>query len=122
MRWTVKYKQEIRNHPAVKPLLLRLKEKGWKIEFVRWINKQTDGCCNAKQRKIYVCASTDREIYYPRSIKKVAWILAHEYRHAWQADNKKYLDYIYCRNDKEKEIAEKDADDFADRYIKNFWP
>jgi Zn-dependent peptidase ImmA (M78 family) len=121
MRWLVKYKSDIKTHEAIKPLLLRLQEKGWKVRFVKWVNKHIDGYCSVKKKEIVVCISEDREIYYPRPFEKIAWILAHEYRHAWQYENDRYTDYLLCSSDLEKTASEEDANMFADKYIKNFW-
>lgn len=121
MRWIHKYKQEIKQHPSITPLLLRLTEKGWKVRFVKWVNKNVDGYCDARKREIVVVVSKNREVYYPRTMKRVAWILAHEYRHAWQEEHNKYLAYIYGHDIRDKEISENDANQFADRYVKNFW-
>lgn len=121
MRWLSLYKKEIKTHPSIKPLLLRLEEKGWRVRFIKWVNSRVDGYCNSRKKEIVVVVSADREVYFPRSMKRIAWILAHEYRHAWQQENNQYLSYLYGLSLDHKEKSEKDANSFADKYIRNFW-
>jgi hypothetical protein len=116
-------KSSLRQHPALTGIYHQLKEWGYKVSLRKhaFISRKNVAGWHNRHVKT-VCVSVFDKDDCPRDLGDLVFVLAHEYRHAWQLKNKQYRRYMMRRGKlKARDFlsfmrAERDAQEFARKF------